>query len=286
MDRAYDEKIVLYFYRKSGSSTLFLLLLGFAFTGVGAAGGGRIVFLIIGIAFIVLGVWQGIRSRFVHVGGAEVDESARKFETGSSLCQNALAALEISEEDAEHMQIETLSGYCCFPIDTQPLLRWDEEDQKLRSSNFQRTIFFADKEMFLTYSETKSLVDSEYRSAPHIWRYAGIKNVKIESAEVQCALTSDKDSKKVAKTFECLTIRGENGEYFAYSFDSSMKPEAEKIRDMIFSHISQPGSDGNNDGAGVPNRVGADRKAGNAAGARSSNTEVSVGIIGDAMKDI
>ena len=233
MSRSFDEIIVLYFIKKISTATMFLFVMSMLFMGVGYGRGVTSVYFIVGIILFLLWIWQLIRTLFSEVKGSQVDESAEKFKQSTNLIKKAHESLNIDEEDLKDAQVLRMDGYCCLPIETEPLFRWDEKDQRVRSSNYQLTAFFLDKGLLLTYTEVKSLVDSEYFEGSHIWRFAGITDVIIEKIPQRCRITSKRDGEKTEKDFDVLTIIGENGERLSYAIGQGQMETAEYIRDAI-----------------------------------------------------
>ena len=233
MSRSFDEIIVLYFIKKISTATMFLFVMSMLFMGVGYGRGVTSVYFIVGISLFLLWIWQLIRTLFSEVKGSQVDESAEKFKQSTNLIKKAHESLNIDEEDLKDAQVLRMDGYCCLPIETEPLFRWDEKDQRVRSSNYQLTAFFLDKGLLLTYTEVKSLVDSEYFEGSHIWRFAGITDVIIEKIPQRCRITSKRDGEKTEKDFDVLTIIGENGERLSYAIGQGQMETAEYIRDAI-----------------------------------------------------
>ena len=233
MSRSFEERIVLYFVKNISTATLFLLVMAVLFTGVGYARGLTNAYFLIGLLLFVLWIWQLIRTIFSEVKGSQVDASAEKFKETTNLIKNAHTALNVSEEDLKDAQLLRMDGYCCLPIETEPLFRWDEAEQKVRSSNYQLTCFFLDKGLLLTYTEVKSLVDTEFYEGSHIWRFAGITDVIIEKIPQRCRITNKRDSEKAEKTFDVLTIIGENGERLSYAIGAEQMETAEYIRETV-----------------------------------------------------
>lgn len=233
MSRSFDERIILYFIKKVSTATMFLFVMALLFTGVGYGRGTTSAFFLIGVVLFLLWIWQLIRTLFTEVKGSQVDESAEKFMQTTNLIKNAYISLNVDKEDLKDAQLLRMDGYCCLPIETEPLFRWDEADQKVRSSNYQLTSFFLDKGILLTYTEVKSLVDSEYYEGSHIWRFAGITDVIIEKIPQRCRINNKKDCEKVVKEFDVLTIVGENGERLSYAIGTGQMETAEYIREEV-----------------------------------------------------
>ena len=233
MERSYDERIVLYFYKKNITSALLLLILGFGIVSVGINRKDSYIFLIIGIIFAAMAVWMWIRQRFMQVKGAEVDGSADRFVENSALITKALKELDLDEEDVRDLEQLTLQGYSPMAIATEPLFRVDSEDGKARSSNYQIAYFILDEEVMFTYTQAKSLVDSEYFDGGHIWRYKAITGSQIKEIPKLCMTAPEKEEGKIEKTFNVLVISGENGETFGFAFGEDDRNNAEYIMDHI-----------------------------------------------------
>ncbi len=233
MERSYDERIVLYFYKKNITSALLLLILGFGIVSVGINRKDSYIFLIIGIIFAAMAVWMWIRQRFMQVKGAEVDGSADRFVENSALFTKALKELNLDEEDIRDREQLTLQGYSPMAIATEPLFRVDSEDGKARSSNYQIAYFILDEEVMFTYTQAKSLVDSEYFDGGHIWRYKAITGSQIKEIPKLCMTAPEKEEGKIEKTFSVLVISGENGETFGFAFGEEDRNNAEYIMDHI-----------------------------------------------------
>ncbi len=227
--------MILYFYKRISTATLFLFAMATMFTGIGYGRGVTSAYFIIGIGLYFLWIWQLFRTLFSDVKGTEVDNAARRFLQSSNLIRNAYHSLQVDEEDVEGAELLQMDGYCCIPLETEPLYRWDEEDQTARSSNYQRTCFFLDRDvaMLLTYTEVRSLVDKEFAESSHIWRFAGIRDILIENIPQRCRITPKKTTEKIAKEFTALTIIGENGERLSYAIGQEQMETAEYIRDAI-----------------------------------------------------
>lgn len=235
MSRSFDERIILYFVKRITTATLFLFVMAVLFTGIGYTRGITSAYFIIGIVMFFLWIWQLGRTLFAEVKGYEVDSYAERFMQSTNLIKNAYNSLDVDEEYMADAKVLQMDGYCCAAIDTEPLYRWDQEDQTARSSNYQRTCFFLDKGLLLTYTEVKSLVDSEYNDSSHIWRIAGIRDVLIEKIPQRCRITPKKESEKIVKEFDTLTIIDENGKKLSYAIGPEQMETAEYIRDRILS---------------------------------------------------
>jgi len=230
VNRSFEERIILYFVKKISTANAFLFIMSMLFTGIGYGRGLTSAYFLIGILLFVLWVWQMFRTIFTEVKGSQVDASAEKFMQTTTLEKNAYESLNVDEEDVAGAEMLRMDGYCCLPIETEPLFRWDENDQKTRSSNYQQTVFFLDKGLLLTYTEVKSLVDTEFYKGSHIWRIASITDIIIEKIPQRCRITSKRESEKVVKEFDVLTIIGENGERLSYAIGQGQMETAEYIK--------------------------------------------------------
>lgn len=283
MSRAFDERIVLYFIKKVSTTTMFLFVMAILFAGVGYSRGTNNPFFIIGVMMFVMWLWQLIRTLFTTVKGTEVDESVERFKSNTNLMKNAYDALNLDDDEVNNAERIQLDGYCCAPIETEPLFRWDEEEQRVRSSNYQLSCFFLDKGVLLTYTEVKSLVDTEFYENSHIWRFAGITDVAIEKIPCRCRTSSKRDGEKVEKEFDVLTITGENGEKLSYAIGPNQMEIAEHIRDVILgenqskSRLRKPVRKGLNT---RPVAVDFDSLD------KNEQKTLQVGLIGDELKDL
>ncbi|MBE6990309.1 MAG: hypothetical protein E7426_06160 [Ruminococcaceae bacterium] len=280
MERAYDERTGFYFYRKNRYSVLFLLVLGFAIGSVGYHQERGGVFLIIGIAFGLMAVWQWFRQRSVKVTGAEVDETAARCISEEKLERNAQVELALDQEDMEGLETLTLRGYAPMGIKTEPLFRVDPEDGRARSSNYQSTHFILEDTLLYTYTEVKSLIDSEFYSGGRVWRFDAVTGCGLEEMRRACVTTLRKENEKVERPFPVLMLRGENGEAFAFAFSEEFRAAAEHITQYVAQRIGAAGS--------------ADRPArGRHAAVRAPKTlsrkerrAVEIGTIGDSLDEL
>lgn len=141
--------------------------------------------MVIAVIFAAMAVWTLLKPNFIKVDGKYIDESADKLMQRTQLLKNALEALNLDEEDLENLESMVITGYTVSPIKTEPLFRWDEEDQTARSSNYQMTLFLLDETIMFTYTQVHSLVDSEYADGSHIWRYAAITDCPAQQSSTQ-----------------------------------------------------------------------------------------------------
>lgn len=233
MNRSFEERIILYFVKKISTANAFLFIMSMLFSGIGYGRGLSSAYFLIGILLFLLWIWQMFRTIFTEVKGSQVDASAEKFMRTTNLVKNAYESLNVDEEDVAGAELHRMDGYCCLPIETEPLFRWDENDQKTRSSNYQQTVFFLDKGLLLTYTEVKSLVDTEFYKGSHIWRIAAITDIIIEKIPQRCRVTSKRESEKVVREFNVLTIIGENGERLSYAIGQGQMETAEYIKSAV-----------------------------------------------------
>lgn len=237
MDRAYDERNLLYFCKRARSSVILLLILSFGMGSVGYTKDGGEVFLVLAGAFALMALWQVLKVRIICVKGTEVDASAEKISSRVNLARNAQEALNLDKENVEPLQCIMLKGYTVQPIETIPLLRWDEDDQKARSSNWQMSLFFLDETIMFSYTEIHSLVDSEYADSNNIWRYASITECVLDTVTERCVVHSRRQEEKKEGSFNRLLIKGENGEAFAFAFDEQSREAAELLVTWICCKI-------------------------------------------------
>lgn len=233
MERSYDERVVLYFYKKNTTSSLLMLILGFGIISVGINRADSHIFVTIGALFGAMAVWMWIRQKYVRITGEEVDASVEKFFVEASIYANAFKEFNIEEEDIKGLEKLILRGYSPIGINTEPLFRWDNEDGKARSSNYQATLFIIDETVMFTYSQAKSLVDSEFFEGGRVWRYKAITDCEIKDIPKLCMTAPENEESKIEQTFSILLITGENKESYGFAFDDEWRTTAEYINDCI-----------------------------------------------------
>ena len=159
MDRTYDERNLIYFCKRASSSVLFLAILAFAIGSVGYSRENGWIYMTIAVVFAAMAVWTLLKPNFIKIKGKDIDESAEKLMERTQLLKSALDAFDLEEENLENLESMVLTGYAVSPIKTEPLFRWDEEDQTARSSNYQMTLFLLDETIMFTYTQVHSLGD-------------------------------------------------------------------------------------------------------------------------------
>lgn len=279
MERSYEERASLYFYRRNRYAILLLLVLGFALGSAGYHRGGSHIFLYIGAAFAAMALWLWVRQRTVRVTGSEVDDAARRRFSAAELRRAALKELALAEEDVEGLRTELLQGYSPLGIKTEPLFRWDSQDERARSSNYQSTYVILDERHMYTYTEVRSLVDGEFYRGGRIWRFDAVAGCSLEAVPRLCMTAPEKEAGKVERPFRLLTIRGENGEKFGFAFGDTA-PAARLVAAYITERIQQP------EGA---ERSGTDRRpadAGPDIRSRRGKRAAEIGTIGDRLSDL
>ena len=202
----------------------------------------------------------------------------------TQLLKNALEALNLDEEDLENLESMVITGYTVSPIKTEPLFRWDEEDQTARSSNYQMTLFLLDETIMFTYTQVHSLVDSEYADGSHIWRYAAITDCQLSKVVRRCVINPRKQEEKTEARFNEMTITGENGERYIYAFTEDQRENAELLQDVILERAAKR----------ARMRKANIKKSGDihisedvkALLSKQEKKSVDIGIIGDDLKDL
>lgn len=230
MERSSDERLILYFLKNAKNSAVFMAILAFAFISVGYAKERGEIFFIIGILFFAIALWQLMKPNIIKVPGSEVDQKAAESIKLPDIKASALDEFGIEEEDVSNAEIITLEGYCPFPIETEPLYRYDETDLKARSSNYQISCFIIDGNVIFAYSRVKSLIDKERNESGHIWRLSNIKNCELSEEFRLCPISPKADSMKNNMPFPTLIITGENNEAFYYSFGETDRNKAQKLQ--------------------------------------------------------
>lgn len=233
MERAYDERTVLYFYRKNRASAILLLVLGFATGSIGLNRKGSYVFLMIGIAFVIMSLWLWVRQRFIHIKGEEVDRSVCRHMSEESVRKKALEKFDLDEEDLDDLQGLVLRGYTPLGIDTEPIFRWDTDDGTARSSNYQMTYFIMDKEIMFTYSQVRSLVDPESFDGGRVWRFNAIRSSEIGTVSKMCMTAPGRVENQAEGFFNMLFITDENNGSFGFAFAEDDRGAAEYIDGYI-----------------------------------------------------
>lgn len=240
MDRTYDERNLLYFCKRPNSSVLLLTILAFA---MGSVGYGREstgwIYMIMAAGFTLMAVWTYVKPRFIKIRGKDIDQTAEALMERTQLIKNALEALNLEEEDMERLESLVLTGYTAAAIKTEPLFRWDKEDDTARSSNYQMTLFLLDDTIMFSYAQVHSLVDSEYADSSHIWRYAAITDCRLGKVVRRCVINPRKEEEKTEGEFCELTITGENGEKFVYAFSEDQREDAELLRDVLLERANK-----------------------------------------------
>lgn len=230
MERSSDERLILYFLRSAKNSAVFMAILAFAFISVGYAKENGIIFLIIGLMFFVIALWQLIKPSLIKVPGFEVDKKAAESIKTPDIKSAALDEFGIEEDDIKDAEIIMLEGYFPFPIETEPLYRYDETDLTARASNYQMSCFIIDGNVMFAYSRVKSLIDKERNEGGHVWRLSSIKSCELSEEFRLCPISSKADSKKNNMPFPTLIITGENSEVFYYSFGEADNNIAKKLQ--------------------------------------------------------
>ncbi len=280
MERSYDEKVILYFYRKSRASAFLLFVLGFGIGSVGFNREDSHLFFIIGILFGLMGVWLLIRQRFLKIKGEEVDRSVTRYVDGVALEKRALRELDLDKSDVEGLKKITLQGYCPIGINTEPIFRWDNDDHMARASNFQATYFILDEKIMFTYSFVKSLVDSEYYESGRIWRLVSITSASIEKVSKLCMTAPEKEEDKVEAEFNMLMITNENHEHFGFAFDEKYMEDAE----MIVEYINERSKKTNGMRKPKVKKSLTEEEISNLT--KKERKEIEIGLIGDSMGEI
>lgn len=239
MERTYDEKNLIYFCKRARSSALMLLILSFGMGSIGYTRDGTHVFLVIAAVFATMAIWQFIKVKIIRVTGAEIDESATRIKERVNLVKNAAVAFNLEQDDLERLNIISFSGYTPRAIETEALLRYDNEDEKARSSNYQLSVFFLDESIMFAYTETHSLVDSEYTDSSRIWRYVTINNCEIDCEKERCLVDVNRPEERKDGTFDRIILYGENGEAFAYYYEKENTEAAELLERWLQAKIKK-----------------------------------------------
>ena len=240
--------------------------------------------MVIAVIFAAMAVWTLLKPNFIKVDGKYIDESADKLMQRTQLLKNALEALNLDEEDLENLESMVITGSTVSPIKTEPLFRWDEEDQTARSSNYQMTLFLLDETIMFTYTQVHSLVDSEYADGSHIWRYAAITDCQLSKVVRRCVINPRKQEEKTEARFNEMTITGENGERYIYAFTEDQRENAELLQDVILERAAKR----------ARMRKANIKKSGDihisedvkALLSKQEKKSVDIGIIGDDLKDL
>jgi len=235
MSRSFDIRILWYFFKSPSSTTFFLTILAVALALVGFIKEDGLVLIILGVGFFLINLWQLFRGWFTHVKGCEVDDSAKRFMDNLNLKQCVINSLEIAPEMLEEIEYSVLHGYCCVGIETQPLFRWDEEDQQARSSNYQLTYFGLDREVLFAYTTVKSLVDAEFSETSHIWKIADLASVEVHDMIRDCKIDAKKNSEVRKAEFPVLLVNCENGDEFIFAF----RREQTEAAYRVVRHVSE-----------------------------------------------
>lgn len=233
MSRAFDVRILWYFFKSPSSTTFFITLMAIGLTLVGVVQENGIVFIILGIIFFLINIWQLIRGFLTHVKGTEVDASAEKFMGNINLKQNVIDSLEIDEGVLEEIDHSILHGYCAFGIETEALYRWDEEDGLARSSNYQLTYVGLDKEILFLHTIVKSLIDAEFQETSHIWKITDIETIEIRKVIRDCLISPKKNSDIRKADFSVLWIHSAKGEDFTFALREDQTEDAQRVVDHV-----------------------------------------------------
>ena len=73
MSRAFDERILWYFFRSVSSSTLFMIIMAGMVTLFGLVKEDGLIFLSLGALFFLIACWQVFRCYFTRIRGEDVD---------------------------------------------------------------------------------------------------------------------------------------------------------------------------------------------------------------------
>ncbi len=251
-----------YFNPKVNFTVLFLAVFGFAMLAIGY-GQMSVLFMVVGGLLIMLGIYQFFWNRTHKITGAQLDQSAKAMADKLPLKKNALAALCLDAEDVVDWTGIILAGYCTTGIRTEPLFRKDEADGRLRSSNYQVTVFwFAPKKLYV-YTVVKSLVDKENLEQGHMWRYGSIKY--LDFATQDFTYTSGGDEKRETTQVSFLRLKDTKGGSYAFAFEGSSDAalKVERLRKLVQERSAQPDLDARDDddpeeGEGRQRRKGGD----------------------------
>ncbi len=233
MERAYDDRISLYFCPKNRVLAFLLVLLGLGIFVMGFNRENMYMFLAVGTLFCIMGICSYIKERGVNVTGQEVDEYVYNFFTNFPMKYKIMNHLQINEKDIEEKESYVISGYTTLSIHDEPLLRLDIFDKKERSSNVQISYFMFDNEVLRVYTLIKSLIDSNYKERKWTWGLRSIKYCELSSETKMCMAVPGKKDGKAEGVFRILTIIDTDNLRYSFAFEEKHEETAKYISNHI-----------------------------------------------------
>jgi len=277
MGRVTEDDSLRYFYHRSLSSTIFLLILGFAFFSVGYGKNKNVVFFLIGGIFLVLAIWWVVRNRRA-VPGERIDALAQDMARRANIRKEALEYLRLSTEQCDETDTWTLDGYCAEPIDTQPLLRLDYSDGRARSSNYQMSFILVGVSRLCTFSIVRSLVDEEEFKGGEETPFDEIADLRLQTLQRLCESTGKGSAKQVAD-FHYLELVRKDGSRFLFSVGRDQIAACGELVEKVLTQMKIERSGHEEEQAPIEKREGEYVRSG-------GGTSDKVGLIGQELHDL
>lgn len=262
-----------YFSQKTSLLLWLLGAVGLGMVYVGYAGERRsVIFMAVGVVLALLCIYEVIRGKRRKKRGTELDALVREALKGNKLYTDALKELCIDAADVMDCERIALGGYCAYPIATRPYFRRDEEDGKLRSSNYQSSLFIFCSDRFYTYSDVISLVDKEREQSGRMWRFGRVTDARVVCEPFTYLVGTD-DEKRETCDIEYLHIAdAEGGVSFFFERENGGAERVERILSLIMARMGEELPSEEAPSMSVPLR---------SADSAARGRDLSVGEIGD-----
>jgi hypothetical protein len=237
-----DEDNIRYFKPGTMKVVLFLGILGLLILAVGMEEGFKTFFLAIGGVLVFLAIYQFIWNKLHKMTGAALDKNIEEGKDKINLRKKTLDTLCLDKSDLACLKSLKTEGYCHNGIDTQPLFRRDDDDGRLRSSNYQISIFLFGADRFYTYAYTRSLVDNELAQKGRMWRYSEIVKADVKK-ENFTYIVGGNDEKHETAEIEYFVVTSSDGESYIFEInnDTDAPAKISQIRRTITAHGGKVG---------------------------------------------
>jgi hypothetical protein len=273
-----QESAMQYFSQKNGILVWLLGIIGVAMIYVGYTGERRSwLFMGAGVVLIVLCIYELINNKRHKKSGADLDKIADALAAKQDFQKEALRQLCLENRDIRGFESVRLEGYCMLPIETQPYFRKDAADGKLRSSNYQVTLFFLGSERFYVYTYVKSLVDKEKLEQGRLWRYSQVTFAQIKEEQFGYTVGTDNDAKREEALVSSLVLCDEEGNRYVFAFDRTN--DAQRRVEKLCQKLTQ----GEDESAEMSDLSEDDLSQGHSRGLNAK--EMQLGIIGNDFQE-
>jgi len=232
-----DEDNIRYFKPGTMKVVFFLGIFGLLMLAVAVEENYKALFLVIGGMLVFLAVYQFFWNKTHKMTGAALDRNIEEGRGRINLRKKTLDTLCLDQSDLACLKSLKTEGYCHNNIDTQPLFRRDADDGKLRSSNYQISVFLFGSDRFYTYAYIRSLVDNELAQKGRMWRYSEIVKADIEK-ETLTYIVGGNDEKHETAEIEYFIITSSDGESYIFETnnDADAPVKINQIRQIIAAH--------------------------------------------------